>query len=162
MAFRKDTIRVSNTAFAPVGAEIEWDVQGVTGVDNISTILLEKDTDAGTIVLCYDALALPASVGSLTESMVSNPVVTDCCGITSLVRLPIIVSAGTAPSDVSGGAAEVPLGSNIHLWSDTLAITVEKGSAIVRIENSSPYAVEVDNNIANDEDFDPRLVLPRL
>jgi hypothetical protein len=163
MAFRKDTIKVSDTSFAPVGAEVEWAIEGIQDLDTISTIITAIDDDLGTVELCYDETVLPAAVESLSESMLSCPLVIGNCALSKLARLPIVISAGTGPGDISGGAAEVPLGSNIHFWSDSLTLSVEKGSAIIRIEDSNPYdpysAFTGENN---DEDFDPRLVLPRL
>jgi len=163
MAFRKDTIKVSDTSFAPIGAEVEWAIEGIQGLDTISTIITAIDDDLGTVELCYDETVLPAAVESLSESMLSCPVVIGNCALSKLARLPIVISAGTGPGDISGGATEVPLGSNIHFWSDTLTLSVEKGSAIIRIEDSNPYDPFIgDRGDNNDEDFDPRLVLPRL
>jgi len=148
MAFRKDTIKVSDTSFAPIGAEVEWAIEGIQGLDTISTIITAIDDDLGTVELCYDETVLPAAVESLSESMLSCPVVIGNCALSKLARLPIV---------------EVPLGSNIHFWSDTLTLSVEKGSAIIRIEDSNPYDPFIgDRGDNNDEDFDPRLVLPRL
>lgn len=161
MAFQKDTIRVSNTAFAPVGAEVEWQVRGLEGIASITTFITDKNEATGEIELCYDSTCLPGGFGGLTESMISSPKVVECNGLPKLARLPLILSGGTGPGDVSGGAVERRLGDNIHIWSDTLTVTVEKDGTI-RIENSDPYTDPVDVGDNNDTDFNPCLVLPRL
>lgn len=145
MAYRQDTIKVSDLSFAPLGARIDWTVIGVTGLSSITTLLLQKNFSEKTILLTYEDTDLPGAFPGLTESNIQRPVVTDCCAFVELTEIPITVTSGASPVDTSGGDAEVFLGDNIHIWSDTLEISVSDGT-LVRIEKAYPDPPEVVGN----------------
>ncbi len=76
-----------------------------------------------------DGVAALAPCDVLTLTCDPADLGTPCCD-----EPMVTVTAGTSSTDTSGGSVTLPYGDNIHFWSDTLAITVEPGSAVVRIE----------------------------
>jgi hypothetical protein len=153
VAYRQDTIKVSDLSFAPIGAGVDWTVTGVTGLRSIATLLLRKDFSEKTILLAYEDTDLPEAFTGFTESNLQRPVVSDCCAFVELTEIPISVTAGVSPVDTSGGDAEVFLGDNIHIWSDTLEINISDGT-LVRIEKAYPDPPEVvGNGVPNQTGF---------
>ena len=85
---------------------------------------------------CYNYIfeatsALPAGVASLAQC----DILTVICdpsesGVPCCAEDVLTITSGNAPDDTSGGSATVAYGSTIHLWSNTLSISVGAGGVI--------------------------------
>ena len=103
----------------------------------VTSSIKECDNCYSYVIELLD-VGLPAGIANLSECDVVG---ISCDPESACVEInPLTITAGTSPDDISGGSVTLPNGGNIHIWSETLQVTVVEGSAVIRIETSSPYA----------------------